>query len=104
MKELKASNPVEVTDYVIATSLQNEPAFKWWVPCVVRKRDNIVSKLTSRVIKRTHKYGARIPRSIKEAYELADSLRTKLELSFSPDASQQLSYLEDSVREYAPRQ
>ena len=70
LRELKASNPVEVADYVTANNLQNEPAFKWWVPYIVRKRDNIVSKLTARVIKRTHKYGVRIPRSINEAYEL----------------------------------
>ena len=70
LRELKNSNPVEVADYAVANGLQDEPAFKWWVPYVVRKRDNIISKLSARVIKRTHKYGVRIPRSIKEAYEI----------------------------------
>ena len=70
LRELKQSNPVEVADYAQSNDLVHEPAFKWWVPYILRKRDHIVSKVTSRVVKRTHKYGVRVPKSIREAYEL----------------------------------
>ena len=70
LKELKQSNPIELADYAHANNLLEEPVFKWWAPYVLRKRDHIVSKVKSSVLKRTHKYGIRIPRSIKEAYEL----------------------------------
>ena len=70
LKDLKESNPVEVADYAKANGLVDEPAFKWWVPFVLRKRDCIISKVTTRVRKKTHKYGICIPSSVKEAYEL----------------------------------
>ena len=70
LKDLKESNPVEVADYVKANGLIDEPAFKWWVPYTLRKRDYIIAKVTARVKKKTHKYGIKIPRTVKEAYEL----------------------------------
>jgi hypothetical protein len=32
LKDLKASNPVEVAEYAVVNQLVKEPAFKWWVP------------------------------------------------------------------------
>ena len=32
LKELKNSNPVEVVQYTVMNALEEEPAFKWWVP------------------------------------------------------------------------
>jgi hypothetical protein len=45
---LKASNPVEVAEYVIVNRLVEEPAFKWWVPHVIHCRNWIISKVKSR--------------------------------------------------------
>ena len=70
LKDLKESNPVEVADYAKANGLTDEPAFKWWTPYVLRKRDYIISKVAHRVKKKTHKYGIRIPKTVKEAYEI----------------------------------
>ncbi len=42
LKILKESNPVQVGAYVIARGIQDEPAFAWWVPYIMRKRDIIV--------------------------------------------------------------
>ena len=50
--------------------LVEEPAIKWWVPYTLRKRGHIVSKVAAWVIKRTHKYGVKFPRSINKAYGL----------------------------------
>jgi hypothetical protein len=36
LTDLKASNPVEVAEYAVANRLLEEPAFKWWVPHVLR--------------------------------------------------------------------
>jgi hypothetical protein len=35
LKDLKASNAVEVAEYAVADRLVEEPAFKWWVPHVL---------------------------------------------------------------------
>ena len=39
LKDLKESNPIEVTEYVTARSIQDEPSFSWWVPFTLRKLD-----------------------------------------------------------------
>jgi len=36
LSDLKASNPVEVAEYAVANRLVEEPAFKWWVPHVIK--------------------------------------------------------------------
>jgi hypothetical protein len=61
LKVLKESNPVQVGEYVIARGIQYEPAFAWWVPYVMRKRDIIVSAVKTRVRRTTHKYGIEMP-------------------------------------------
>jgi hypothetical protein len=61
LKVLKESNPVQGGEYVISRGIQNEPAFAWWVPYAMQKRDVIVSAVKSRVKKTTHKYGVEMP-------------------------------------------
>ena len=34
LKDLKDSYPVELAVYAKENSLEDEPAFVWWVPCV----------------------------------------------------------------------
>ena len=64
---MKESNPVDVAEYVTAREIQDEPAFAWWVPYTLRKRDIIVSAVSSRVRKCSHKYGIEISTSITHA-------------------------------------
>jgi hypothetical protein len=47
LADLKASNPVEVTEYAVVNWLIEEPAFKWWVPHVIHWRNRIISKVKS---------------------------------------------------------
>ena len=80
LKVLKESNPVQVGEYVIARGLQDEPAFAWWVPYVMRKRDIIVSSIKSRVKRTTHKYGIEMPavgRTRDEVIQNAEELDRK---------------------------
>jgi hypothetical protein len=72
LKDLKESNPVECADYAKARNLIHDPAFSWWVPHTLRKRDVIVSAVKARIRKVTHKYGVKLPRSSKHALELDD--------------------------------
>jgi hypothetical protein len=67
LRILKESNPVDIAEYVVAKGIADEPAFDWWVPYTLRKRDVIVSAISSRVRKSSHKYGIEIPRSVEEA-------------------------------------
>ena len=45
LKDLKDSNPIELAEYAIANKISQEPAFAWWVPYDLKKRDIIISKL-----------------------------------------------------------
>ena len=54
LKYLKESNPVEVAEFAKAWCIEDEPAFCWWVPYILRKRDCIISAIKSRVRKTTH--------------------------------------------------
>jgi ribosomal protein L31E len=64
------SNPVEVTEYAVANHLVEEPAFKWWVPHVIKRRNRIISKVKLRYWKTTHKFGIRLPKSVEEALKI----------------------------------
>ena len=70
LKFMKESNPVDVAEFAAAKKIDDEPAFKWWVPYTLRKRDAIISAVTSRARKTTHKYGVELPRSVAHAKEL----------------------------------
>ena len=46
------------------------PAFACWVPFTLRKRDRTIAGVNSRVRKSSHKYGIKIPTSVKHAEEI----------------------------------
>ena len=68
--DLKESHPIEVAEFAKATNIDKEPAFAWWVPYTLRKRDVILSAVRSRIMKTTHKYGIELPTTVKDAYDL----------------------------------
>jgi len=70
LKVMKESNPVEVAEFAEARGISSEPAFEYWVPYTLRRRDRIIASVTSRCKRITHKYGIEIPRTIEEAFAL----------------------------------
>ena len=67
---LKESHPIEVAEYVTALDLETEPAFLWWVPYTLKKRDQIIASINHRIIKQDHKFGIKIPRDMKDAIRI----------------------------------
>jgi hypothetical protein len=67
LKLLKESNPVQVAEYANSRNIDEEPAFAWWVPYVLRKRDAIVSAVNSRVLRTSHKHGIELLTSVTSA-------------------------------------
>ena len=70
LKDIKDSYPVELAEYAVENGISHTPAFAWWVPHTLRKRDRIIAKIKSKYWVRTHKYGIRIPKSVEEAIEI----------------------------------
>ena len=70
LKDIKESYPVEVAEFALATRISMEPAFAWWVPFVLKKRNRILAKVKSKYWLRTHKFGIHIPKSVEEARKI----------------------------------
>jgi len=73
LSDLKESHPLETAEYAVTIGIDHEPAFYWWVPHVLKKRDQIISlvrKRTTRYLKLTHKFGIEVPTTVKEALDL----------------------------------
>jgi hypothetical protein len=70
LKDLKASNPIELAEYAVVNHIAEEPAFKWWVSHMLRKRNCIIPKVKSKYWKTTHKFGCKLPHSMAEALEI----------------------------------
>ena len=70
LKDMKNGFPVQTADYAMAKGINEQPAFAWWVPYVLRKSKRIISKMKSKYWQRTHKYGIKIPKNVREAYAI----------------------------------
>ena len=70
LSDLKNSYPVQVAEYAVNNKIASEPAFAWWVPHVLKKRDRIIQKVKTRFRKRTHKFGIEVPSSVREALDI----------------------------------
>ena len=71
--DFKECYPVQTAKYAAKNDIDTEPAFKYWVPHTLKKRDSIISlvkKRQTRYLKKTHKFGIEIPKTVKEAAEL----------------------------------
>jgi hypothetical protein len=69
----KEFRPLETIEYAMTLGIDHEPAFNWWVPHDLKKRDHIISlvcKQTTRYLKGTHKFGIEVPKTVKEALAL----------------------------------
>ena len=70
LADLKESNPVEVAEYATAHGLDSEPAFLWWVPYTLRRRNRIIAAVNSRYHKRTHKFGIEVPKTFEDCLRI----------------------------------
>ena len=78
LKNLKESHPIQVAEYAMNNLIIKEPAFAWWVKGVLQKKDHISNAVKSRHAKKTHKFGIRVPKSVKEALEIDKETNTTM--------------------------
>ncbi len=76
LKDLRASNPVELAEYAIANNIADEPAFNWWAHDCIKRRDRMVSKVKAKYWRTSHKFGIRVPKSVDEAYQIDKETKT----------------------------
>ena len=69
LKDLKKSHPVETDKYSVDQDIYPEPAYNWWVNAVLKKSFRILSlikKRNTRYLKKTHKFGIEVPKSVAQ--------------------------------------
>ena len=76
LKDLKESNPVELAEYAKGNELQHEPAFTWWVPHTLRRRNRILKAMKKRYHRTAQKFGIELPKTVKRALELDEESGT----------------------------
>ena len=70
LKDIKASNPVELSNYVVSNNIEYEPSFKWWVKDVLLKRYQIILKVKAAYWRATHNFGIQVPKTVCESYKI----------------------------------
>ena len=71
LKLIKESNPVEVAEHAWANGYFKEPAFRWWIKKVLRRRDRLTGKVKARCRKMNKlKFGVEVPSTVEEALAL----------------------------------
>ena len=54
----------------VGARISMEPAFAWWVPYTLKKRNRIIAKVKRKYWMRTHRFGIWIPKTVEEAKDL----------------------------------
>ena len=78
LSDMKESYMLQIAEYATAHNIQEEPAFAWWVPFALKKRDRIIAAVNKRFVKRSHKYGIRVPSSVEEAIQIDNENKNTL--------------------------
>jgi hypothetical protein len=64
------SNQIEVAEYVMSHKIDDEPVFMWWVPSVLKNRNQFIIAVNKRYHKLTHKFGIAIPKGWDKAIKV----------------------------------
>jgi hypothetical protein len=56
----------------------NQPAFGWWVPFTLKCRNRIIAAVNNRYVRKTHKFGIEMPKSVKAALAIDERNGNKL--------------------------
>ena len=60
LKDIKETNPVKISEYVLANQLEKEPAFTWWIRTALKRRDTMIRKISRRFRKKM-KFAIHLP-------------------------------------------
>ena len=70
LKDVKDSYPIQLAEYAKLNGITEEHAFGWWVDFVLNRQKRTLAKIKSKYWIRIHKYGIRIPKTVREALEI----------------------------------
>ncbi len=59
-----------MAEYATDNGLALKPAFRWWIPHVLKKRDRIIAKTKLSYWAKTHKYGFEVPKDYDDCVRI----------------------------------
>jgi hypothetical protein len=65
-----------LAEYVVGNKLQDDAAFKWWVPYTIKKRDIILLKIKTRYLRKEQMFGIELPKTEHDALRLDEESGT----------------------------
>ena len=48
MAEVKEAYPIQLAEYAVANNIADEPAFKWWIHKILKRKERIIKKVKSK--------------------------------------------------------
>jgi hypothetical protein len=102
--DLKDSNPIELAEYAIANRIDEEPAFRWRVKDVLRKRNHIIAKVKKRYWRITHKFGIRLPKTVEEAIRIDQETNTTFWTDAIKKEMEKVNIVFDFIEDWTPEQ
>ena len=70
VKDAKEYFPVQIAEYAVLNQISDGPESSWRIKKLLNKIDRIISNTARKYWQKTHKYGLRIPHTVKEAIEI----------------------------------
>jgi hypothetical protein len=70
LADIKHFYPLELARYAKSNNLQEKPAFSWWVKHVKKHQKATIKATKRRYLKRTHKFGIRVSKTVEEAIQI----------------------------------
>ncbi len=66
-----------LAEYAGANILVSEPAFQWWVPYTLKKRDCIIKSIKKQYFQKIERFGLELPKSVERALEIDQETNTR---------------------------
>jgi len=76
LSEIKNLYPVQLAEYAKMNKLEHETAFSWWIKPTLRHRHTFMKSTRKLYLKRSHKFGIRLPKTVEEALEIDKQTKT----------------------------
>ena len=70
LRMLKESDPLRLAEYAVSNHIDQEPAFAWWVPWTLKRRNRILKAMKKRYFRTTQKFGIELPKTVARALEI----------------------------------
>ena len=70
MKDTRETYPIQLVEYAVEAKISMEPSLAWWLPHTLKKRNQTISKVKYKYWLKTHKFGIKVPKNMKQAIEL----------------------------------